>query len=896
MPSVLFSSTVLQIGRILLLSLAYFIAGRLALLLAIPPGFASAIFPPLGISLAAVLLWDNSLLLGVLLGSTLLNTSISISSGASFNLATVSVAAEIALGSCLATWAGSSLIRRFIGFPNALTDEWSIFLFFILGGPIASSLSATIGVSTLYGNGVIPISNYVYNWLTWWTGDTIGVLIATPFVFIFYAKPRALWRNRLGGVGIPLLISCLLIVVIFFRSSQSEQQKIQKNFEINAQLIAEKIYGNFDAHIEMLTPLKGLFLTSDAVTQEDFKIFTSTLLASDNSVSALSWDPRISDSERALFEQKKVAEGHRNFFIKERDQDQQFTSARQRNEYVVVSYIEPYAKNSKAHGYDIASEPVRNRALLLANKNGAPVMTAPLAALQSDMKEFGYLIFMPVYKTLDAPETLPQRERLLRGYVAALLKVSAQIESVQHQYSPEKYAITFTDVTDQSSVINLYQDKTADPLPYAKEFLWEEQRYIAGRELLISILPTSKFIEENRQLQSWFVLVGGLLFCSMLGGFLLLVTGRAQYIASLVDQRTLELESILNESVEAIVIVDGNGCVERANPAACHLFLLNEEQIIGINAEKIIPAWSELAKTESISNTEVARSNHIWKAREALGICSDNSYIPIEIGVSRVELPGRYIYTCMIHDIAARKKVDRLKSEFISTVSHELRTPLTSITGVLGLLYGGAIPKIPDKAMELLLIAKNNAERLGRLVNDILDIEKLEFGQLELSATECDVNDLLRQAIVQNTGYAIKYGVNLVFDNSAIADRAVIVSVDPDRFLQVMSNLISNAVKYSNLDGSVIVSVKLDEKILSIYVKDHGSGIPEAFRGRIFQKFAQADSSDTRKRDGTGLGLSITRIIVERMGGEIDYMTEINKGTIFYFSLPVVTKNENSVP
>jgi PAS domain S-box-containing protein len=352
------------------------------------------------------------------------------------------------------------------------------------------------------------------------------------------------------------------------------------------------------------------------------------------------------------------------------------------------------------------------------------------------------------------------------------------------------------------------------------------------------------------------------------------------------------LESILNESVEAIVIVDGNGCIERANPAACHLFLLTPEQIIGIDAEKIIPSWNEIATTENINNTEVASNNHIWKAREAIGICSDNSYIPIEIGASRVELPGRHIYTCMIHDIAARKKIERLKSEFISTVSHELRTPLTSITGVLGLLSGGAIPKIPEKAMDLLLIAKNNSDRLGRLVNDILDIEKLEFGQLQLSAIECDVNDLLRQAIVQNTGYAIKYGVHLVFDNSAIAERAVIVNVDPDRFLQVMSNLISNAVKYSNLEGSVIVSVKLDEKVLSIYVKDHGSGIPEAFRNRIFQKFAQADSSDSRKRDGTGLGLSITRIIVERMGGEIDYMTEINKGTIFYFSLPIVTKNQ----
>jgi integral membrane sensor domain MASE1 len=178
----------LQLSRIFLLAFAYLLAGRLALLLAIPPGFATAIFPPLGVSLAAVLLWGNSLLLGVFIGSVLLNTSISIASGGHFNFSTVIVASEIALGSCLAAWTGARLIRKFVGFPNALMDEWSIFLFFVLGGPIASSVSASVGVITLCLNGVIPLSQVIYSWATWWTGDTIGVFIATPFVFIIFCS------------------------------------------------------------------------------------------------------------------------------------------------------------------------------------------------------------------------------------------------------------------------------------------------------------------------------------------------------------------------------------------------------------------------------------------------------------------------------------------------------------------------------------------------------------------------------------------------------------------------------------------------------------------------------------------------------------------------------------
>ncbi len=877
---------VFLLSRIMLLALAYFMAGRLALLLAIPPGFATAIFPPLGVSLAAVLLWGNTLLFGVFIGSTLLNVNIAVMSVGHFELAMLRVAFEIALGSSLAAWIGASLIRKFVGFPNELMDEWSIFLFFLLGGPVASSVSASIGVGTLYLNGIIPSSHAIYSWATWWTGDTIGVLIATPFVFIAFARPRKLWRNRAKTVGIPLLISCALIVVIFINASQSEEQKIQRNVENDAKEISDTLFSGFAMHINVLTPLKGLFVASDNVTPEDFRVFTTELLAGANGISALCWSQSFTYEERKLFEQHMLESGFNNFSITEFDRHHQLVPAPRRDRYVVVTYVEPYARNSSAQGFDILSDETRNQALMFSNSTGLPSMTAPLHLVQADKSDLSYVIYMPVYKTLDVPKDRDMREQLLRGYVTAIVKVDAQIEALQAKFPKENFLIRLQDVTDKENYVDVYKEGSGDVSAISRSHMIAINKKIAGRELLLSIFPTEKYIDKQLSATAWYVLVGGLLFCSFLGGFLLLFTGRAQYVASLVERRTLELESILSGAVEAIIIINQNGGIERANPAACRLFKINESELVGLNSAYIIPLLDELLFTpDGGSNQPTTLS--LWKAKEAVGICSDKSKIPIEIGVGCVDLPDRRIYTCLIHDVTARKKVDKLKDEFVSTVSHELRTPLTSITGALGLLVGGAVPNLPAKALDLLVIAKNNAERLGRLVNDILDIEKLEFGKLQLDITDCDANELMRQAIEQNAGYAIKYGVHLALNNSEISRLKIIVLADVDRFLQVMSNLISNAVKFSQMDGVVSVYAKVDAHQITFYVEDEGSGIPEEFRSKIFQKFAQADSSDTRKRDGTGLGLSISRVIVERMGGTLEYTSQINKGTVFFFSLPI---------
>jgi integral membrane sensor domain MASE1 len=216
--------------RIVLLTLVYLASGWLSLLLAIPPGFVSGIFLPLGISLAALLIWGNPLVIGVLLGSTLLNIGVALADGQTLTSGVVGVGFFIACGSSIACLVGAWLIRRFVGFPNHLTDERDIFLVFILGGPIAAAISASIGTLVLFAYDIISINQIIFSWGTWWIGDAIGVLIAVPLMCVFFAEPRYFWRNRRATVGIPLVVSSLVVVIIFITASNNEQKKWRCNF------------------------------------------------------------------------------------------------------------------------------------------------------------------------------------------------------------------------------------------------------------------------------------------------------------------------------------------------------------------------------------------------------------------------------------------------------------------------------------------------------------------------------------------------------------------------------------------------------------------------------------------------------------------------------------------
>lgn len=234
-------------------------------------------------------------------------------------------------------------------------------------------------------------------------------------------------------------------------------------------------------------------------------------------------------------------------------------------------------------------------------------------------------------------------------------------------------------------------------------------------------------------------------------------------------------------------------------------------------------------------------------------------------------------------DITERRRIERLKDEFVSIVSHELRTPLTSIRGSLGLLEGGAVKAESDKGRELVRIARSNTERLIRLINDILDLDKIEAGKLSFKNEELEPQTIVEQAVASIAGLARDQHVSVA---TQVADVPKI-SGDPDRLVQVLTNLLSNAVKFSPAGSTVMVAVEATDKgFVHFSVRDQGPGIPADQLDQLFKKFQQLEVSQTRKSGGSGLGLAISRAIVSAHRGTIGVDSTPGKGSDFHFELP----------
>lgn len=350
--------------------------------------------------------------------------------------------------------------------------------------------------------------------------------------------------------------------------------------------------------------------------------------------------------------------------------------------------------------------------------------------------------------------------------------------------------------------------------------------------------------------------------------------------------REARISAILNNVVDGIVTIDKLGVIETFNPAAERLFGYNADEVIGLNVKCLMPEPYRNEHDRFLQNyRDTGEAKIIGSGREVVGQRKDFSTFPMELAVGEMEVAGNQMFTGIVRDISERKQAERMKTEFISTVSHELRTPLTSIKGSLGLIQSGAIGELPDKLSSMLSIAYNNSDRLIRLINDILDTEKIGAGMMDFRIAPMDLGLLLEQAIEANKGYGERHGVNFVLSSELTEAR---VEGDHDRLMQVLANLMSNAVKFSPEGGNVELSLSRQDGNFRVAVSDRGSGIPEDFRDKVFGRFHQADSSDSRKKGGSGLGLNITRAIVEHHGGTIYFETESDKGTTFFVDLPVL--------
>jgi signal transduction histidine kinase len=276
--------------------------------------------------------------------------------------------------------------------------------------------------------------------------------------------------------------------------------------------------------------------------------------------------------------------------------------------------------------------------------------------------------------------------------------------------------------------------------------------------------------------------------------------------------------------------------------------------LIGQPFDILVPV--RLRPQHALHRDGITRNSEILRVDTGstlFGLRKDGTEFPSELRLNPVQTSEGLFVLNMIVDISERNRLDRLKDEFVANVSHELRTPLTSISGSLGLLVGGGVGKLPNSAARLLAIAQSNSQRLVRLINDILDIEKLESSEIVFDFQRVETRVLIEEAIDGTRGLADGHGVRVRLDP---ASKACEVYVDPHRLAQALTNLLSNAIKFSPPNGEVLVAIQQRDTDVRISVRDQGPGIPADFRPHVFEKFAQADASNVGRKGGTGLGLT----------------------------------------
>ena len=344
-------------------------------------------------------------------------------------------------------------------------------------------------------------------------------------------------------------------------------------------------------------------------------------------------------------------------------------------------------------------------------------------------------------------------------------------------------------------------------------------------------------------------------------------------------EREQQLQTIVDTVVDAIVTINAEGKVESFNHAAEELFGYREQEVRGKSVSILLPDGAPLPRQTMFIRSRDQGS--LSSLPEIEGRRADGSHFWMEVQIAELVHLSEPKQVVVVRDITERRRVERMKEEFISTISHELRTPLTAISGSLDMVVMGVLGTLNPDQEELLLIAQRNSQRLSCLINDLLDMDKLVSDSFEMAIESHELAPIVSESISLNTSYAAQFGVTYRLSGDCSGQ----IMADGARLQQVLANFLSNAAKFSPENSIVDVVVSDFGPYARISVMDTGVGIPEAKWSQLFAKFSQLDSSDTRQRSGTGLGLAITKALAERMQARVGYEPREPNGSVFYIDL-----------
>ncbi|MDD5717383.1 MAG: PAS domain S-box protein [Sulfuricurvum sp.] len=544
------------------LAVIYFIFGRLGLVLNNPTGYVSPIWPAAGFALAGLLFFGYRIWPGIFIGSFMTNLP------AGFGIFSIDpdtqsyvIPLSIAIGSTLQGVVGAFLINRYVELTNGLIKSKDIVLFYLFSGILSCTISPLWGVNTLYLSGIITQNDYLFSLLTWWVGDTIGVLIIVPLIFIVFAEPKIIWQQRRISVGLPMILMLILIVILSYFNSKQENNRIASKANEQTVLIANSIHMNLEKNGEVLYSVRNFFNVSENIDSETFRTFLSNTLQSHPSIHAISWNAVLYGSQRGAYEEKIRKEGHPGFMIKEGSKDS-MVPAKKRDKYVVVTYIEPYIGNQNAIGYDVYSNDTRRLALDTASTSAKLIATGPIILVQEKSTQSGVLFFLPVYQNMEIPSIVSERNRHVRGYVVGVYQTGELLLESLKKFPLKNVAISLSDQTDPNTILPLSayafdsngKSKTIEDLHSLNDYPFQTKSTISvgEKKWVLTLYVSPEYITEHLSVFSWGILTASLLFATLLELFLLLLTGRTILFKNMSQTLSVEIErsKILEENLK----------------------------------------------------------------------------------------------------------------------------------------------------------------------------------------------------------------------------------------------------------------------------------------------------------------------------------------------------------
>ncbi|HUS24382.1 MAG TPA: CHASE domain-containing protein [Candidatus Binatia bacterium] len=666
----------------------YYVSGRLGLLLAIPPGYATAIWPASGVALAAVLLGGSRMALAVALGSLLINLPATLHSGGH-----LVVTAVIACGAAAQAVIGARLIGRVFQYRNLLTQEHYVIPMLLLGGPLACLTNAVAGPLALWAGGSLPASGLAFNMWNWWVGDSIGVLVFAPLVLVWAVRPYSQWLFKQIFVTLPLMLLFGVVVASFVFIQRREQARVRLEFEGLGRDVAVSLQQNLDSTLGVLSSLEGLYASVDRVEGYQFEIFASRLVRHLDGIEALAWMPWVPESQRVAFEraqQKRVP----GFQLRQFDPVRGLVPAARSESHAVIQYAVPAEMNRRMLGFDAASDPVRREALLLARDSGRAVVSGSVTLVQAPDAGPGVIVYMPVYRQGSQPHTLAARRKYLQGFAVASFAVADLMRGTTALATSHGVAVRlFDDGAGSAERLLLGDAPAAGPAGATMSV----PLYFAGRPWRLEIVKPAVFGGGRDSWQVWVVLAGGLLLTSLVGMLLLTAQGRTARVEALVAERTAELQK-LNSHLTGEVRVRArleNEAAQRAN---------------------------ELAE----KNLELQRRDDI--TRELLR----------NLRRSEGEL----------RRTAARLSAsNRELEQYAYVTSHDLKAPLRSISSFAQLLARRHGKTLEPEAREFLDFIADGIRHMQELIDDLLQLSRLDAGRLDLQTVPA--SRLVEQACKQ---------------------------------------------------------------------------------------------------------------------------------------------------